>query len=85
MTQQNNSQTSAQPESAGQSSADQPLTVHVADEAAKKLADDPRARMALAKKNPAFGELDSAHSTGRRGKNVNPSSKQGKREKKVRW
>ncbi|GAB3542964.1 hypothetical protein GCM10027403_36460 [Arthrobacter tecti] len=62
----------------------EPMTVHVADDAAKKLADDPRARMALAKKNPAFGDLDSAHSTGRR-KNVNASNKQGKREKKVRW
>lgn len=62
----------------------QPLTVRVSEDAARKLADDPRARMALAKKNAAFGELDSAHSTGRR-KSVHASNKQGKREKKVRW
>lgn len=63
----------------------QPLNVTIADGAAKKLADDPRAREALARKNPAFGELDSAHSTGRRNKSIHASSKQGKAEKKVRW
>jgi hypothetical protein len=62
----------------------QPLNVHVTEEAAKKLADDPRAREALARKNPAFGELDSAHSTGRN-KSIHASGKQGKPEKKVRW
>lgn len=62
-----------------------PLTVHLADDAAKKLADDPRARLALARKNPAFGDLESAHSTGRRNKADHASSRQGKREKKVRW
>ena len=63
----------------------QPLNVHLTESAAKKLVDDPRAREALARKNPAFGELDSAHSTGRRNKSIHPSSKQGKAEKKVRW
>ncbi|MFJ6279624.1 MAG: hypothetical protein ACLGHS_09550 [Actinomycetes bacterium] len=62
----------------------QPLNVQVTEAAAKKLADDPRAREALARKNPAFGELDSAHSTGRN-KSIHASSKQGKPEKKVRW
>ena len=63
----------------------QPLNVHLTEDAAKKLVDDPRAREALARKNPAFGDLDSAHSTGRRNKSVHASSRQGKREKKVRW
>jgi hypothetical protein len=62
-----------------------PLNIHLAEAAAKKLVDDPRAREALARKNPAFGELDSAHSTGRRNKSIHASSKQGKPEKKVRW
>lgn len=63
----------------------QPLNLRVTEAAAKKLVDDPRAREALAKKNPAFGELDSAHSTGRRNKSLHASGKQGKPEKKVRW
>ncbi|WP_028280529.1 hypothetical protein [Arthrobacter sp. H5] len=61
------------------------LSAHLTESAAKKLKDDPRARAALAKKNPAFGDLDSAHSAGPKQKPVLPSSKQGKREKKVRW
>ncbi|WP_323959994.1 hypothetical protein GC088_00620 [Arthrobacter sp. JZ12] len=63
----------------------QPLTVYMSDTAARKLSDDPRAQQALARKNSPFGDLDSAHSTGRRHKADHASSRQGKREKKVRW
>jgi hypothetical protein len=50
-----------------------------------KLSDDPRARAALARKNPKFGELDSAHSVGHDAKPHAQSGKLGKAEKKVRW
>lgn len=59
--------------------------VHIAPDAAKKLSDDPRARAALAKKNPKFGELGSAHSVGTDHKPHQQSGKQAKAEKKVRW
>ena len=65
-------------------SADQ-LSVHLSDSAAKKLQDDPRARLALAKKNPDFGKLDGARSTGPNHQPVHRSGKQGKTEKKARW
>ncbi|MBG6225138.1 hypothetical protein IWX63_001703 [Arthrobacter sp. CAN_A2] len=50
---------------------------------ARKLQDDPRARLALAKKNNAAGP---AAATGAgHAKAAHESSKQGKKEKKVRW
>lgn len=49
-----------------------------------KLSDDPRARRALEKKNPAGGQAPGSQGAGH-SKAANSSSKQGKREKKVRW
>lgn len=61
------------------------LSAHLSDSAAKKLQDDPRAKLALAKKNPDFGKLDGARSTGPNHQPVHRSGKQGKTEKKARW
>ncbi len=49
-----------------------------------KLSEDPRARRALERKNPAGGQLPGGQGAGH-SKAANSSSKQGKREKKVRW
>jgi hypothetical protein len=49
-----------------------------------KLSEDPRAQRALAKKNSAGGQLPGGQGSGS-SKASNSSSKQGKREKKVRW
>ncbi|MBE0008360.1 MULTISPECIES: hypothetical protein [unclassified Arthrobacter] len=61
------------------------ISAHLSDSAAKKLQDDPRAKLALAKKNPDFGKLDGARSTGPNHQPVHRSGKQGKTEKKARW
>jgi hypothetical protein len=49
-----------------------------------KLAEDPRAKRALEKKNPGGGQSAGGPGSGH-SKATNASSKQGKREKKVRW
>ncbi|OUM43857.1 hypothetical protein [Arthrobacter sedimenti] len=51
--------------------------------ASRKLQDDPRAKLALAKKNQAGNPA--AASGGGHAKAAHESSKQGKKEKKVRW
>ncbi|MBG6190787.1 hypothetical protein IWX64_001739 [Arthrobacter sp. CAN_A212] len=69
----------------GDSQPEDQITAHLSDSAAKKLQDDPRAKLALAKKNPDFGKLDGARSTGPNHQPVHRSGKQGKTEKKARW
>ncbi|MHA7273688.1 hypothetical protein ACX80Z_09670 [Arthrobacter sp. TMT4-20] len=61
------------------------LSIHLSDSAAKKLQDDPRAKLALEKKNPDFGKLAGSRSTGPNHQPVHRSGKQGKTEKKARW
>ncbi|MHA7277076.1 hypothetical protein ACX80O_11220 [Arthrobacter sp. Hz1] len=61
------------------------VAVHLSESAAKKLQDDPRARLALEKKNPDFGKLAGSRSTGPNHQPVHRSGKQGKTEKKARW
>ncbi|GAA1110408.1 hypothetical protein [Arthrobacter flavus] len=61
------------------------LSVQLSDLAAKKLQDDPRAKLALEKKNPDFGKLAGSRSTGPNHQPVHRSGKQGKTEKKARW
>ncbi|PPB48446.1 hypothetical protein C4K88_11885 [Arthrobacter pityocampae] len=51
--------------------------------AARKLQDDPRAQLALAKKNHAASPT--AATGAGHAKAAHESSKQGKKEKKVRW
>ena len=51
--------------------------------ASRKLQDDPRAKLALAKKNQAANPT--AAPGGGHAKAAHESSKQGKKEKKVRW
>ncbi|WP_104116667.1 hypothetical protein [Arthrobacter sp. B1805] len=51
--------------------------------AARKLQDDPRAQLALAKKN--HGAAPTAATGAGHTKAAQESSKQGKKEKKVRW
>lgn len=51
--------------------------------AARKLQDDPRAQLALAKKNQAASPT--AATGAGHAKAAHESSKQGKKEKKVRW
>ena len=51
--------------------------------ASRKLQDDPRAKLALAKKNQAGNPA--AAPGGGHAKAAHESSKQGKQEKKVRW
>jgi hypothetical protein len=51
--------------------------------ASRKLQDDPRAKLALAKKNQAGNPA--AAPGGGHAKAAHESSKQGKKEKKVRW
>ena len=63
----------------------QDLSVHLSESAAKKLQDDPRAKLALEKKNPDFGKLAGSRSTGPNHQPVHRSGKQGKTEKKARW
>ncbi|MHA7179792.1 hypothetical protein ACX80J_06695 [Arthrobacter sp. MDB2-24] len=53
------------------------------DTASRKLQDDPRAKLALAKKNQAGNPA--AAPGGGHAKAAHESSKQGKKEKKVRW
>jgi hypothetical protein len=62
---------------------DQPQQKPAGDPPAK-LSEDPRARRALEKKNPAGGQTPGGQGAGH-SKAANSSSKQGKREKKVRW
>lgn len=54
-----------------------------ADAAPRKLQDDPRAKLALAKKSHAANPT--AATGGGHVKAAQESSKQGKKEKKVRW